>query len=199
MTEPYRCVAADPPWKYGDKLRMSNVKRSAEDVYRTVMSTDDICKLSEAKLTTDPLDAWTGVMGKRIANDAVLWLWVTDPFLLNGDGCRVCRAWGFEPKQLWTWIKGTTKDDAIVGPLGMGHYMRVDTERVILAGRGRAASLVERHDLRNYSLVAPKGRHSEKPDEFYALAEALTPGPRIELFARRRRPGWDAVGDQLED
>jgi N6-adenosine-specific RNA methylase IME4 len=195
----YRCIVADPPWKYGDKLRMSDVKRSAEDVYKTVMTTDDICKLATFDCDNVPAyHSWQCVMGQAIADDAVLWLWVTDPFLLNGDGMRVCKAWGFEPKQLWTWVKGRVVDDNIVGPLGMGHYMRVDTERVILAGRGKAASLVQQHNLRNYSIVAPKGKHSAKPEEFYALAEALTPGPRLELFSRKRRAGWDVVGDEID-
>lgn len=199
----YQCVAADPPWKYGDKLRMSNVKRSAEDQYKTVMTTDAICAfLYTTPSTAIRLDGAGGYGASEnledlIAGDAILWLWVTDPFLLNGDGCRVCRAWGFEPKQLWTWIKGEVRDDVIVGPLGMGHYMRVDTERVILAARGKAARLIQDHSYRNYTIVAPKTGHSRKPEEFFALAESLSPGPRLELFSRRRREGWDVVGDEI--
>jgi N6-adenosine-specific RNA methylase IME4 len=190
----FHCTVADPPWKYGDRLRMSNVKRGAEDVYR-VMTTDEICALAGISR------AGVHLCGQffEFADDALLWLWVTDPFLLNGDGPRICRAWGFEPKQLWTWITGEVRDDAITGPLGMGHYLRVDTERVILAARGRAAQLVERHDLRNYTVVAPKNKHSYKPNEFYALVEALSRGPRLELFARAARPGWVVAGDELPD
>jgi N6-adenosine-specific RNA methylase IME4 len=44
----------------------------------------------------------------------------------------------------------------------------------------------------------PRGRHSEKPGEFFALVESVSPGPFFEMFARRRRPGWDAMGDQLD-
>jgi N6-adenosine-specific RNA methylase IME4 len=42
----------------------------------------------------------------------------------------------------------------------------------------------------------PRGRHSEKPADFFALAERLSPGPRLELFARQARPGWDGWGDE---
>ena len=41
--------------------------------------------------------------------------------------------------------------------------------------------------------------HSAKPGEFYDLVETVSPGPRLELFARRARPGWDAWGDQAPD
>ena len=194
---PYQCVLADPPWKYRDKLAMTpetegqhHVARSAEEVYRTVMTTDEICALG---------DDYPNILGQEIAHDAVLWLYVTCPFLLNGDGARVCRAWGFQPKQLWTWVKGRISDDAVVGALGMGHYMRVDTEHLILATRGHASKLVQSHGLRNYVIVEPKGEHSEKPEEMYALIEQLSSGPRVEFFARKHRLGWDAVGDELTD
>jgi N6-adenosine-specific RNA methylase IME4 len=42
----------------------------------------------------------------------------------------------------------------------------------------------------------PRGRHSKKPADFFALAERLSPGPRLELFARQARPGWDGWGDE---
>jgi N6-adenosine-specific RNA methylase IME4 len=41
------------------------------------------------------------------------------------------------------------------------------------------------------------GAHSAKPEALQDLAERLSPGPRLELFARRRRAGWTCWGDQL--
>jgi N6-adenosine-specific RNA methylase IME4 len=46
-------------------------------------------------------------------------------------------------------------------------------------------------------IIAPRGRHSEKPQEQYARIEALFPGPFVELYARTRRLGWVAWGDEL--
>ena len=197
----YKTVMADPPWKYKQSLQMADgVKRSAEDVYRTVMDTDAICKLVNGMWTgkIGASEIATTIMGQPLENDALLALWVTNPFLLNGDGPKVCRAWGFEPKQLFTWVKGDLRDDAIVGPLGMGHIFRVDTEHLIIATRGKLNALpVLRHDLRNYIFVSPKGEHSAKPEEIPILLETLAPGPYLELFARRPRAGWDVVGDEL--
>jgi len=46
---------------------------------------------------------------------------------------------------------------------------------------------------------APRREHSRKPDEAYELIERMYPElPRIELFARARRPGWDAWGNETE-
>jgi N6-adenosine-specific RNA methylase IME4 len=43
----------------------------------------------------------------------------------------------------------------------------------------------------------PRGAHSSKPDAFYDMVERVSPGPYLELFARRARLGdWDYWGDQ---
>jgi len=42
-------------------------------------------------------------------------------------------------------------------------------------------------------------KHSKKPKQIYSLLESLDINPKIELFARERRQGWDAWGDQLPD
>lgn len=196
----YRCILADPPWKYRDKLRMSDTTRSAEDIYKTVMDTDAICALAKSIEVTKHSDPYPvyghSIMDYFIDDDALLALWVTCSFLLNGDGIRVCRAWGFEPKQLFTWAKGNLVEDAIVAPLGMGHIFRVDTEHLIIATRGKMNVL--RHDERNYLFLEGKGRHSAKPKQVNVMLETMVSGPYLELFARERVDGWDAVGDQLQ-
>ena len=40
-------------------------------------------------------------------------------------------------------------------------------------------------------------RHSEKPDAAYELVESVSPGPRLELFARRVRNGWATWGNEV--
>lgn len=45
----------------------------------------------------------------------------------------------------------------------------------------------------------PRGRHSEKPTEFYSLVEKLSPRPRLEMFARKEREGWAVWGNEVND
>jgi N6-adenosine-specific RNA methylase IME4 len=88
---------------------------------------------------------------------------------------------------------------AVVGgrlQLGLGHYYRHAHELVILAVRGRAPAL--RHDLAT-AFFAPRGQHSAKPPRLHELAELMSPGPRLELFARQQRPGWTCWGEQCPD
>jgi N6-adenosine-specific RNA methylase IME4 len=78
----------------------------------------------------------------------------------------------------------------------MGHWFRHTSEHLIFAVRGKAPAL--RKDL-GATFFAPRGRHSAKPDRLQALAELMSPGPRLELFARRARDGWTAWGDQAPE
>jgi N6-adenosine-specific RNA methylase IME4 len=41
-----------------------------------------------------------------------------------------------------------------------------------------------------------RGAHSQKPEHFLDLVEQVSPGPYVELFARRHRMGWDVWGNE---
>jgi N6-adenosine-specific RNA methylase IME4 len=114
--------------------------------------------------------------------DSVLWLWTTNAHMPHAF--EVLRAWGFEHKTILTWVKDR---------MGLGDWLRGKTEHCLLAVRGRP--LVT---LTNQTTVlhGPLRQHSRKPDEFYALVEALCPGSKVELFARSQRPGWVCQGNQ---
>ena len=186
---PYALVVADPPWQHLDQL--PGVKRSAGAHYRT-MSVDEI----EA-FHLPP-----------IARDAALLLWRVAS--MQDEALSVALSWGFRVKSEIVWAKvsdhspvlgsedaGGASIETLRLRIGMGRYVRNCHETCLIATRGKAASLVLRHDVPSV-FFAPRGRHSEKPDRFYQIAEQLFPGPRIEMFARRRREGWDQVGDELD-
>jgi N6-adenosine-specific RNA methylase IME4 len=96
------------------------------------------------------------------------------------------RGWGFEYVTLLTWHK--------LGAPGMGWYFRGDTEHVMLGIRGKAPIPPELRVSNHFA--APRTGHSVKPDRFYEIVERVSPEPRLEMFARRRRVGWDVWGDE---
>lgn len=182
----YRVIYADPPWRfatYSDKGK----GRSAEAHY-------DCLTLDEIKAL--PVATWA-------APDAVLLMWATDPLLPRA--LDVIEAWGFAYKTVgFYWVKLNKTADPMTlgnGPLfserdfftGLGFWTRANPEPCLLATRG--------HPKRQDGgvpklLIAPRREHSRKPDEAYARIERLVPGPYLEMFARRSRPGWDAWGEQ---
>lgn len=173
---PFRVIAADPAWKFGDSL--PGKKRGAAKHYRT--------------MTVEEIAAYLPGLGVKAAPDALLFLWRVAA--MQEEALKVCRAWGFTPKAELVWVK-TRSGGA--PHMGMGRYVRNQHETCIIAARGSASALIRDHGIRSV-FEAPLGRHSQKPDEFFALVERLASGPFLELFARTRRPGWTAYGLELE-
>lgn len=169
----YGIVVADPPWAFSDKLTMSDVKRGAEANYST-LTMADIRNLPVQDLC---------------APDALLALWV--PSSLLEDGLGVMKAWGFVQKQIYTWVK-TTKSGGLA--FGMGRQFRGTSEHALIGtcGRPKPASKSER----NVELSLNMG-HSIKPASLQERLEAMYPdASKLEMFARRERPGWDCVGNE---
>jgi N6-adenosine-specific RNA methylase IME4 len=203
----YRTIVADPAWPYNDKLSMAQTARGAEANYDT-MSVEDICALWDHETQT--------LAGFQVDDPAFLFLWTTNPFLLNGAAVSVARAWQFVPKQIITWVKGRmtieelpedspgTMTPVLNTRMGMGRITRGVTEQLLVCTKGKYTPLVQAHNVKNLVvwpeeddvLIAPAGEHSVKPEASYRLVERLAPGPYLELFARRRRAGWDGWGKE---
>lgn len=164
-----------PPARYGTILadppwEQHQTGQRGADQHYPLMSLDRIKAMPIADLAAD---------------DAHCWLWVTNATLR--DGYDVLEAWGFTPRSILTWMKPR---------LGLGHYLRNSTEHVLLGTRGRAPV---RFRGQPTWLWAPLQDHSHKPEEQYAVFERVSPGPYLELFARRRQPNWHAWGNQMPD
>jgi len=113
---------------------------------------------------------------------AHLYLWTTNSFI--EQAFYLMRQWGFRYKTMLTWVKPQ---------IGMGNYYRNNTEHVLFGVRGKLLTL--RKDVPT-AFTASRGRHSEKPDLFYDIVESMSPGPFLELFARRVRLGWHGAGNE---
>ena len=127
---------------------------------------------------------------------AQLYLWV--PNALLPEGLAVMDAWGFEYKTNFIWEKirkGGQPDGR-----GVGFYFRNVTEIILFGIKKKSApnrTLAPARSQVNI-LRAIKREHSRKPDEIIPIIEACSAEPRIELFARGDREGWDMWGDQAD-
>ena len=121
-----------------------------------------------------------------VAPDAWLFCWSTQRFL--ADALRVVEIWGFKYLLTMTWDKRN-------GMCLMGFHWR--TEFCVVGHRGHVETF--RHGLAVPTIIAAKSpRHSEKPDAFYRAIEHLGK-KRIDIFARKRREGWDVWGDEIDE
>jgi N6-adenosine-specific RNA methylase IME4 len=125
-------------------------------------------------------------VGDLMKEDSHVWLWVTNGTLRAGY--EVLEAWGYTPRSTYTWCK-------INSGLGLGVYLRNNTEYVLFGTRGKAPILCKNQP--SFGIFPTQG-HSHKPEEFHKIVERCSPGPYVELFARRKYPGWDVWGNEIE-
>jgi N6-adenosine-specific RNA methylase IME4 len=118
------------------------------------------------------------------APDSHLYLWTTTHFLCAAK--EVAAAWGFVPTNLLVWAKPG---------LGAGARFRPNTEFIWFCERGYDRLPINRRDVGTW-FQWPRGEHSEKPEAFYDLVQTISPGPYLELFARKQRMGWDTWGNE---
>jgi N6-adenosine-specific RNA methylase IME4 len=120
------------------------------------------------------------------ATDCVLFLWATVPML--DQAIEVMKAWGFTYKSAVIWEKDRS---------GTG-YWTLNTVEILLIGTRGSILAPSPGEQPPQVIKAPRGRHSEKPVAFAQMIERLYQNvPKIEMFARERRPGWDVWGNEV--
>ena len=160
-------IYADPPWVYDFPISDS---RRIENQYPT-MSLDVIMSLPVNDIAAD---------------DAILFLWATTPFLRKG--LLVMQAWGFDYRTSMVWVKPS---------IGPGQWVRQRHEYLLIGVRGDIPT-PKGEDKPDSVIEAPREEHSKKPEIVYDIIERMYPElPKVELFSRRKRENWAAWGNEI--
>lgn len=163
----FQAVVLDPPWDWGDEGDVSQFGRG-DPTYAT-MPFDEVASLPVPDL---------------VEENAHIYLWITNRSLPKGFA--LLEGWGFRYLTTLTWVKPS---------IGMGNYFRGSTEHVLFGVRGSLPLL--RRDVGTHFTAHRPGPHSAKPDEFYKLVESCSPGPWLDMFARKERSGWVTWGAEV--
>jgi N6-adenosine-specific RNA methylase IME4 len=185
----HNVILADPPvpFEAWGKRPGGIDSRAAEAHYST--------------MTWDDLNGLAPFIQAVAAPDCCLFLWMCQPLLI--ETLAMAAAWGFSYKtKAFAWVKTYVGSPSSFF-VGMGYWTRANTEDVLLFTRGSPRRTSKRvyqvlATLETPAVIAPMTRHSEKPDEVQDRIERLVDGPYLELFARRRRPGWTTIGNELD-
>lgn len=122
---------------------------------------------------------------EKIADaDCHLYLWTTQKFL--PDAIRILKTWGFSYQCLMTWVKN----------VGMTPYSWMYSTEHVLFGRRGSLDLLKMGVRLDFH--ADVTGHSQKPDVFYEVVETVSPEPRIDVFSRKRRDGFDQFGNEKD-
>jgi N6-adenosine-specific RNA methylase IME4 len=171
----YRTIVADPPWQITMHMGAGGRRARATEVPYSMMDLSAIEALPVANLADD---------------EAHLFMWTTRRLFREGAAARVARAWGFQPCGEVIW---GLRNPGMGGIMGNGH------EPVLIASRGGLSFPKDALPCGVQFWKQPYAHgkiHSAKPEGFLDWVESVSPGPYLELFARRARFGWDYWGDQ---
>jgi site-specific DNA-methyltransferase (adenine-specific) len=178
-------IYIDPPWRYyrGDtKAGYTDYSGAAEKHYPT-MSEEEICALPMRSIMSDT---------------SVVFMWATGPMLASA--IRVIDAWDLWYRGVtYVWVK-TKQDGSMMGAFGtIPTFTKPKTEFVLAATINKRARPFPITTIKQDQLVfAPRGRHSEKPEEVRRrIVELCGDRSRLEMFARTKVAGWDAWGNEV--
>ena len=185
----FRCIVADPPWKVkagrdlggyvveDGKQVWDATHQAARDLKYPAMTVEEICALPVAKLADE---------------NAHLYIWTINKYV--EQTYAVARAWGFEPSTMLVWAK-TPFGAGLGGAYGISTEYVLFCRRGTLPAKGRVTGTWWNWK-RPYN-EAGKPQHSAKPEAFQTMVESVSPGPYLELFARRKRHGWASWGNEV--
>lgn len=172
----YSLAVIDPPWNWKEwGVSISgNARRAPYE------------KLDVSALASLPIS-------RMLEDDAAVILWVIDSMLPQAMKC--VEAWGLSFRTVgfyWTKEKPSGKEH-----IGLGYYTRANPEQAWILTKGKGIRRQSRA-VRRW-IHAPSGAHSEKPDIFYRKVDELFGNiPRVDVFARKRREGWDVIGNEID-
>ncbi len=164
----YKTILCDPPWP-AKFVKLKMRPNQIEMPYKT-MSVEDIKSMP---------------IGDIADKNCNMFMWTTHTFL--PQSLQVLKSWGFKYHCILTWDK--TNGRPCWG-------FKRNTEFVIYGYRGRI-TVNQRGTFIKTIFTEKLTKHSKKPEVFYEILESNTPQPRIELFARNKRPGWCSWGHEV--
>jgi len=206
----HNVVVTDPPWLTRDQLTMSKTPRGAGANYDT-LKTQDIINLKVKELAAD---------------DSILALWVLSAMLPEGLEAMKSYGYAYKQNWIWVKTKleplqpleklvrkiikkedpkeyvklikdefsKFNMDDAL--NFFMGHCFRQTHEIALIGTRGKYTKILQNRAQRSVHISPYLRKHSAKPEELQNRLDIMVSGPKLELFARRDRPGYVCVGNE---
>jgi N6-adenosine-specific RNA methylase IME4 len=167
MTKHYRTLVVDPPWP---------IKKSSRTVRPNQVSMD-------YPLMTVPEIAALPVKQMADCAGAHVYLWTTHRHL--PDAFDIFKKWDVRYHCLLTWVKN----------VGFTPFSWMFSTEHVLFGRTNTLPLMKLG--KRVDFYARGREHSRKPAEFYSIVREVSPGPRLDMFAREQHEGFDQWGDEV--
>lgn len=179
----YKTIVIDPPWKYGKWGAASDTPTARGKFPNGQWDKDFILPYSSMSLAEI---AALPIMELADSN-CDLYVWTTEKYLPYTF--PLLEKWGFGYCTTLVWCKtprGT----------GQGGLFTPTTEFIV---HGRTGKMPQKTRLDStWWNVKRSMKHSQKPEFFQDTIEQVSDAPRLEMFARRPRLGWDVWGNEVQ-
>jgi len=164
----YRCIVIDPPWPMV-KIERDQQRPRQGDLEYQPMTLEQIAAFEVPAHET-----------------CHLYLWTTHRFLPHAFS--ILEGWKFDYVFTMVWHKSGGFQ-----PPGLAQY---NCEFALFGRRGGLGF----RDTKDFfcCFKGKRRQHSRKPDEFYDVVERVSPGPRIDIFSREARDGFEQWGNEPE-
>lgn len=169
MTMKYKTIVIDPPWE------IAKIKRKV----RPNQMQMDYPMMTLQEIKDMPI-------GEISDEQSHCFLWTIDKYLYESK--EVLEGWGFKYHCTLAWNK--TNGISLYG-------INRRVEFVLVGLKGKHEAYPKRKTI-PAAFTAKSPRHSQKPQEFYDFLDVLE-GPKVDVFARQEREGWDVFGNEVEN
>ena len=218
MSQKFSVIVSDPPWSFSDKLSMSDVKRGAEANYNT-MTIEEI-KALPIKDIADPsgailclwvpstlLQSGLDVMNAYGFSFRQVYVWVKikkDPYkklIKKSLVDAVEKIKTLSLKEMRKYCSSIFSGDVakdILG-FGLGRIFRQSHEICLIGINNTGIYKKLQNKSQRSVCLAENLKHSTKPEDLQDSLDLMfgEEVAKLELFARRLRPGWDCVGNEI--
>jgi N6-adenosine-specific RNA methylase IME4 len=195
----FRCIVADPPWKVssGRALGKYLTDKNGKQLFNIKNNNSRMLAYDTMSLTE------MSAMSIPAEKDCHLYLWTINRYLPNAF--EIMSSWGFSYSTTIVWAKkpmGGGLGDGVVSFPSTERCYGLATEFCLFGRKGKlkAETKIPRNwfDWKRPYNERGKPKHFAKPKEFFEMVEKVSPGPRLEMFARNKREGWIVWGNEVE-
>jgi len=176
-TKKYGLILADPPWKQS-RGGKKNVRpnSSGKEIPYVVQDLNTIKEILKGFV-------------EKTEENSVLFLWTIEKYLFEAE--EMAKELGYKLHARMVWNKVTGIPSAFT--IRYGH------EYLLYMYKGKLTPIAIEERGKIHSVFTEQVKeHSRKPEISYQIIERLYPNlNKIELFARRKRQGWDVWGNEV--
>lgn len=172
----YDLIYADPPWK------------QSRGGKKAVRASSSGMALPYSTTSIEEIEQLLKQFTEKQPDNAIMFMWTIDKYLHESEQMAKRLGYKLHARMVWNKVTG----------IPAAFTIRYGHEYLLYLYKGKLTPVAKDERGKIHSVFTEQvKRHSQKPDIAYEIIERLYPNlTKIELFARRKRPGWDVWGDQ---